>query len=83
MGKSSQIYDANKAEIKQLLLNVAKLTVYVKNKLNNETSYEMWQLINNEEKNLLADFFKYWKKKTISTGFREEAKNKSWKPLMY
>ncbi len=74
LGKSSQVYEANEAEINQLLLNVAKLTEYEKNKPNNETSYEMWQLMANEEKNLLAGFFKYWKeKKTVSTAFKEEA----------
>lgn len=68
-------YTSQKEKIQSLLLSIEKLTEYEKNKPNNEITFAMWQVLSDQEKNLLAGFFKIWEKKgTLSPVFQEEAK---------
>mgnify|MGYP001058854379 CR=1 FL=1 len=75
MNKSTILYSENKEEIDKLFLNIEKLVEYEKNKPDNEITFQMWQLLNDKEKNLVAGFFKRWETKGIvSKSFSEESK---------
>ena len=75
MNKSTILYSENKEDIDKLFLNIEKLVEYEKNKPDNEITFQMWQLLNDKEKNLVAGFFKRWETKGIvSHSFSEESK---------
>ncbi|TDX11189.1 hypothetical protein EDB96_1967 [Flavobacterium sp. S87F.05.LMB.W.Kidney.N] len=75
MNKSTILYSENKEDIDKLFLNIEKLVEYEKNKPDNEITFQMWQLLNDKEKNLVAGFFKRWETKGIvSQSFSEESK---------
>lgn len=75
MSKATTPYSSNKQEIENLFLNLEKLVEYEKNKPNNEITFEMLQVLNDKEKNLLAGFFKYWEtKEVVSKSFLDESK---------
>jgi hypothetical protein len=75
MDKATEPYTIHKEEVETLLLNIEKLAEYEKNKPNNEITFEMWKILNDKEKNLLAGFFKRWETKgIISPVFLEESK---------
>lgn len=64
-----------KQDIDQLKINLEKVAEYEKNKPNNEITYEMIRLIQNQEKNLLGGFLKRWEEKDkLSVAFIEESK---------
>lgn len=75
INKATTPYDSHKEEIENLFLNIEKLTEYEKNKPNNEITFEMWKILNDKEKNLLAGLFKRWQTKGIlSPVFLDESK---------
>jgi hypothetical protein len=75
MNQAITSYTNYQVEIEKLLLNCNTLLTYEKTKPNNEITINMWQLINNEEKNLLGGFLKRWKDKgSLSPFFLEESK---------
>ncbi|WP_343697107.1 hypothetical protein [Flavobacterium sp.] len=76
INKASTPYSCNKQEIENLRLKIEKLIEYEKNKPYNEISFEMWKALNDNERNLLAGFFKDWEQKeTESKSFIIESKN--------
>lgn len=75
MDKATSPYSKNIAEIDALLLNIEKLAEYEKNKPDNEITFAMWNVLSDQEKNLLGGFFKRWKEKeTLSPTFVTESK---------
>ena len=61
--------------VQQLRREIATIVEYEKNKPNNEITYAMWQLLSDEEKNLLSGFFKRWESKgQLQAFFVAEAK---------
>lgn len=75
MDKATTPYSTNKHEVKVLLLNIEKLVEYEKNKPDNEITFTMWNVLTDEEKNLLGGFFKRWKEnETLTPIFLEESK---------
>ncbi|MEP6803577.1 MAG: hypothetical protein ABI892_03565 [Flavobacterium sp.] len=75
MSKATTPYNSHKEEVENLFLNIEKLAEYEKNKPNNEITFEMWKILNDKEKNLLAGLFKRWQTKGIlSPVFLEESK---------
>ncbi|MDC8006028.1 hypothetical protein POV27_18395 [Aureisphaera galaxeae] len=75
MDKATLPYSDHLEEIESLSLEIEKIVAYEKNKPNNGITYTMWQILSDEEKNLLSGFFKRWKEKeTLSGIFVTEAK---------
>jgi len=75
MDKATMPYASHAAETEALFLNIAKLMEYEKNKPDNEITFALWNVMTDEEKNLLAGFFKRWKEKeTLSPAFLQESK---------
>ncbi|WP_397362591.1 hypothetical protein [Olleya sp. R77988] len=63
------------AEVNDLMLDLKKIVEYEKNKPNNQISYAMLKLLADQNKNLLAGFFKRWQTKDrLSKVFTTEAK---------
>ncbi|WP_136468754.1 hypothetical protein [Flagellimonas onchidii] len=76
MDKAITPYQDHSQEIADLFVDVEKITVYEKDKPNNGISYQMWKLLSDDDKNLLAGFFKNWKEKgKFSQVFLKESKN--------
>ncbi len=67
--KATTSYTDNIDDIERLNLEIQKIVAYEKNKPNNEITYAMWQLLSNEEKNLLSGFLKRWKEKEVLSQF--------------
>ena len=68
-------YDDYDIEVDELLLDLQKMMEYEKNKPNNEVSYAMWQVMADEDKNLLAGFIKRWdEEEKLSETFSREAR---------
>lgn len=68
-------YASHEAEVQQLLLDCNAMLTYEKGKPNNEIVISMWQLMTNDEKNLLGGFLKRWKDKgSLSPFFIVESK---------
>ena len=75
MDKAVTPYETHLEDIEALFIEVEKMTEYEKNKPNNEITYAMWQILSDEEKNLLAGFFKRWKEQgSFSETFLTESK---------
>ena len=75
MDKATTSYQEHAEEVEELLLDAEKMVVYEQNKPNNGISYEMWRLLADADKNLLAGFFKRWKEQgQFSDVFLGEAK---------
>ncbi len=75
MDKATTPYQNHTKEIMELLVDVEKIVVYEENKPNNEITYEMWKLLSDKDKNLLAGFFKKWEEKgQFSQVFLRETK---------
>jgi len=73
--KAITSYSENIDAIEDLNLEIQKIVEYEKNKPNNEITYAMWQLLNDEEKNMLSGFLKHWQEKDkLSQIFVTEAK---------
>ena len=72
---ATESYAKYSLEVKKMLLDMEKMMEYEKNKPNNETTYTMWKLLNDKDKNLVAGFFKRWEEKeSLSPIFIEESK---------
>lgn len=75
MDKAVTPYEGHLEEIEALFIEVEKMMEYEKNKPNNEITYAMWQILSDDEKNLLAGFFKRWKEQgSFSAAFLTESK---------
>ncbi len=75
LDKATTPFTDHKLEADNLILDVAKITEYEKNKPNNEITYAMWKIFSDKEKNLLAGFIKRWEdKKMFSEVFLTESK---------
>lgn len=75
MSKADLSYDNSLEEVMELRLDIQKILEYEKNKPNNAITYAMWQKLADNDKNLLAGFFKKWKEeKILNTFFINEAK---------
>lgn len=75
LNKATTPYTNHKEEVENLLLDIEKLAEYEKNKPNNEITFAMWKILNDEQKNLLAGFFKRWETKGVfSPAFVEESR---------
>lgn len=75
MDKATAPYAKHQQETEAFFLQVEKLIEYEKNKPDNETTFAMWKLLTDEEKNLLSGFFKRWKEKeSLSPIFLQESK---------
>ncbi len=75
MENASSEYANHSESVEKLFLEIEKLKEYEKNKPNNEVSFAMWNVLTDEEKNLVGGFFKLWKEKqTLSPSFVQESK---------
>ena len=75
MDDATEAYAKHQAEIQELLSEVEKLKEYEKYKPNNEISFQMWKILSDKERNLLAGFFQRWKEKgSLSPTFTNEVK---------
>ena len=76
MDKASEPFDGHRQEAESLLSEVDEMVTYEKNRPNNEISNEMWQLLADENRFLLAGFIKKWKEnERFSKAFLQEAKS--------
>jgi len=75
MDQATTPYKNRLKEVGVLGLEIQKLIEYEKNKPNNDITYAMWNVLADQDKNLLVGFFKRWKdKETLKSFFIEEAK---------
>ncbi len=75
MSTAATSYSLHKTDADKLLLDIDKQIEYEKNKSNNEISYAMWQIVRDQEKNLLGGFIKRWSEKSsFSSVFIDESK---------
>lgn len=75
MDKANTAYKEHTQEVNNLLMEVEKMMIYEQSKPNNGISYQMWQLLSDENKNLLAGFLRKWNEKgQFSKTFLNEAK---------
>ncbi len=75
MDKATTPYTENEVEVEEVKIALEKMLIYEQNKPNNGISYEMWKLLSDDDKNLLAGFLKRWKEKgTFSPIFLQESK---------
>jgi len=76
MDKAVNPYEDYIDKVEALELEIEKIVAYEKDKPNNEITYTMWQLLSDEEKNLISGFLKRWKEKgNLSSFFITEAKS--------
>lgn len=76
MDKATSSFNENTGAIENLKDEITKMVEYEQYRPNNEISFQMWQILNDSEKNLLAGFLKRWEEKgTLSPFFITEAKN--------
>ncbi len=76
MDKATTPYQNHFQEVENLFRDVEKIAAYEQNKPNNGISYQMWKLLADEDKNLLAGFFKEWNEKgQFSKVFLDESKS--------
>ncbi|WP_375587728.1 hypothetical protein [Flagellimonas aurea] len=60
MKKATNPFSSYEEEVEELQLELEKMVVYEANKPNNGISYEMWKLLADQDKNLLAGLLKRW-----------------------
>ncbi|WP_028888820.1 hypothetical protein [Tenacibaculum ovolyticum] len=74
IAKATTTYAENSIEIERLKNDMRKIVAYEKYKPNNEITYNMWKIISDKEKNLIAGFLNRWEKKgKLSSYFVKEA----------
>lgn len=74
--KATKPYENYEVEVEELLSDLDKIMEYEKNKPYNDVSWQLWQILSDEERNLLAGFLKRWKEKgQMSLVFVNEAKS--------
>ena len=75
MDKASEPYANHQAKAEDVLLEMQKMVEYEKNKENNNITHKMWEIMANEERNLMAGFLKRWKNQgPLNQVFVTEAK---------
>ncbi len=75
ISNATTTYSLHKMDADKLLLEIDKQIEYEKNKPDNEITYAMWQLVRDDEKNVLGGFIKRWSEKgSFSPIFVDEAK---------
>lgn len=75
MDESTSPFMEHSNDVTILRSDIKKILMYEENKPNNGISYQMWQLLANNEKNLLAGYFKKWEEDgQLSEGFIQAAK---------
>ena len=75
ISNATTAYNLHKMEADKLLLEIDQQIEYEKNKPNNEITFAMWQLVRDDEKNVLGGFIKKWREKnSFSPIFVDEAK---------
>ncbi|POR22868.1 hypothetical protein BWK58_10510 [Flavobacterium columnare] len=68
-------YTEHEQEISELTKKIEYLKNYEKNRSYNSTTIDMWNEFSGNEKNLITDYFSFWKKKnTVSPIFANESK---------
>ncbi len=72
--KAVEPYAQHEEEVEALRTNLQKIIEYEKNKNYNDISLAMWQILSEEEKNLLAGLLKRWEnQQKLSVVFVQEA----------
>ena len=67
-------YADHEEEVNELLKEVAKMLEYEKNKEDNNITFRMWEILADEERNLLAGLLLKWKEDgQLNEFFRDEA----------
>ncbi|MFD0861938.1 hypothetical protein ACFQ1M_06945 [Sungkyunkwania multivorans] len=61
LNKAVEPYTDHEQEVEDLKKEVEKMIEYEKNKENNNFTYKMWEVLADEDKNLLAGLLKRWK----------------------
>ena len=75
LNNSTENYSTYEKDVDQLKKQIAFILEYEKNRPNNQISYSMWQLISDENRNLLIGYFELWKKNNkLSKEFSSEVK---------
>ncbi len=75
MDRSIDPYKEYQAMAEDLSMEVEKMMLYEQNRPNNEVSYQMWKLMNDEDKTFIAGYLKKWREnEQFSKAFVEEAK---------
>lgn len=73
--KATTPYTDHLQDIDRLRIDIQTITEYEKNKPHNEITYAMWQVLADEDKNLLVGFLNRWQEKgQLNPVFVEEAK---------
>lgn len=68
-------YSQHEEQVKALRTDLKKIIEYEKNKSYNDISLAMWQILSDEEKNLLAGLLKRWENEQhLSAAFVQELK---------
>ena len=76
MDQATYPYNDYEKEVTNLLSELDKIVEYEKNKPYNDISLEMWKILSDKERNLLAGFLKRWKEQNkMSEVFVEQAKS--------
>lgn len=71
---ATQPFASHEQAVNDLLKEVAKMIEYEKNKENNNITHKMWELLGDDDKNLLAGLLKRWEEQgQLSEVFLEQA----------
>ncbi len=71
---ASSAYSLHQTEANDLLKEVTKMVEYEKNKENNNITHQMWELLGDADRNLLAGLLKRWEEQgQLSPVFLEQA----------
>lgn len=74
ISKATMPFSDFEPQVENLRLDLEKILLYEQNRSNNEISYAMWQILADEDKNLLAGFLKRWENEsTLGQGFVSQA----------
>ncbi len=74
LNKATEPFSDHAQEVADLLVEVEKMKEYEKNKENNNFTYKMWEILGDEDKNLLAGLLKRWKDQgQLSSVFVQQA----------
>jgi len=75
MDKATEPYANHEPKAENLIIEMQKMVEYEKNKENNNITHKMWEILANDNRNLMAGFLKRWKNQgPLSQVFVTEAK---------
>lgn len=75
MEKGTEDFEKHREEVTQLRSDLQKMVEFERNRLHNEVSLQMWELLTNPEENLLGGFLKRWEEKgPVSAYYIQEKK---------